>query len=297
MKKRSLCIASLLAIVVIGTLLVLVCITRAQSVYATKILGSNYKISRTIPTISTDKTIPVKTVKIADVIYDNKSYQICCYEINPDKNKRVLLTGSVHGEEPAGAYALSEIINQAEKYSEKYKDITIEIIPVMNPWGFATNVRYNYNGFNVGVDFTSQRSGEARAITNFVKTKKYDYVIDLHESQIRYNFFVSYEKNDTQFLKGIIDGLENEGYPIFKNPTMKIFKNIRNERGISFFPKAAAVLQRISSRETLFVWLLNRGKSKKVYAFESGSKLDLEARKQIDIKVVEKILDQLNEEK
>lgn len=297
MKKRRICISLVLVLLLICALILLILFTQHQSVYSKQITGSNYLSNRTIPAISIDKNIPVNTITIGDIIYNDTHYQLRCYEINPDKNKRVLLTGSVHGEEPAGAYALTDIINQAKKYSEKNKDITIDVIPIMNPWGFTTDVRYNYNGINIGVDFTSRKSGEAKAIIDYVRTQKYDCVIDLHESQIRYNFFVTYEKNDMLFLKSIIDDLENEGYPIFNNPTMKIFRNMYHERGISYYPKAAALLQRISSRETLFVWLLNRGKSKKVYVFESGSRLPLQVRKQLDITVVEKILDKLSEGK
>ena len=215
MKKRIIGISLFALLLLLCALILLILVTQNQSVYSKKINSNYYSNSRTIPQISINKTIPVHTINIGNIIYNNKNYQICGYEINPNKKKKVLLTGSVHGEEPAGAYALTEIISQAGKYSEKYKDITMVIIPVMNPWGFTTNVRYNYNGVNIGVDFTSRKSDEAKAIIDYVKTQKYDCVIDLHESQIRYNFLVTYDKNDMPFLKSIIGDLDNIGYPVF----------------------------------------------------------------------------------
>ena len=297
MKKRTLFILFALILLVLFSLILLITYTRHQSTYLKKIQGSVYPSIRSIPVILDKQSLIINKIQITSIDYNNQQYPIYCYQINPNKKISVLLTGSVHGEEPAGAYALSDIINNANLYSEKNKDISIDIIPVMNPWGFSTDIRFNYNGINVGVDFTSQRSSEAKAIIKYVKTKKYNCVIDLHENQSRGNFIVTYDKKDIPFLKNIISELDNNGYPLNRAPTMKFFKGISNERGICYFPKVVTALQRISSRETLFVWLLNRGISKHVYAFETGSLLKLEVRKKIDSIVIGRILDKVNEQK
>ena len=87
-KKEGICISLVLVLLLICALILLILFTQHQSVYSKQITGSNYLSNRTIPAISIDKNIPVNTITIGDIIYNDTHYQLRCYEINPDKNKK-----------------------------------------------------------------------------------------------------------------------------------------------------------------------------------------------------------------
>jgi hypothetical protein len=61
-----------------------------------------------------------------------------------DENPVIWLSGGIHGEEPAGAYATFLVYKIL-----KSKNIPCIVFPCMNPWGFDRNKREGMNGMDL----------------------------------------------------------------------------------------------------------------------------------------------------
>jgi len=123
---------------------------------------------------------------IGNVTYKDLSYNI--YEISIDNGGKsdVLIFGGLHGNEPAGALSCLEFIKQFKErnFSRQYN---YKIVPLINPWGFEHNVRFNGEGVDVNRDFSGRNfaSQEAQIILNTYKEMNPSIVIDNHEDNSR----------------------------------------------------------------------------------------------------------------
>ncbi|MBN1544191.1 succinylglutamate desuccinylase/aspartoacylase family protein [Candidatus Woesearchaeota archaeon] len=100
------------------------------------------------------------------------------------KNKRnVLISGGVHGDEPAGVHAVLEFLeHHADEYLDRFR---FYAYPCINPWGFERHVRDDPEGVNINRRFgVSPGSAESRAVENSLAggPERYFLTIDMHES-------------------------------------------------------------------------------------------------------------------
>lgn len=93
--------------------------------------------------------------------------------------KKVLLSGAVHGDEPAGAHAIISFLeNGAEKYENAFE---FTAFPCVNPWGFQYFARGNADGINLNRDFKKDPiSQETKLI--MPRLEQYVFAADLHET-------------------------------------------------------------------------------------------------------------------
>lgn len=102
--------------------------------------------------------------------------------INDSALPFVLLSAGVHGDEPAGVYALAEFLKQSVgAYAEKFNFI---VLPCMNPVGCARGTRENGNGIDLNRNFSSKKpEAEVRAIQKYITSlhKKFLFAVDMHE--------------------------------------------------------------------------------------------------------------------
>jgi hypothetical protein len=103
---------------------------------------------------------------------------------------RVLLVSGMHGTETAGPEALLRLAESLAADPGLFPGVTIDIVPVANPWGWIYGYRYNGDGEDVNRDFASHRTQEARLIQGLLRRDgPFDLVMDLHESK-KYGYFI-----------------------------------------------------------------------------------------------------------
>jgi hypothetical protein len=122
------------------------------------------------------------------VTYRQGSFPVHLIRIRPVRQDahplRVLLTGGVHGTEPAGVEALLRFVEQLSADPARLSGALIDVLPVVNPWGYVYGYRYNGDGQDVNRDYASRRTQEARLVRAlFQEDGPYDLVMDLHESK------------------------------------------------------------------------------------------------------------------
>ncbi len=99
--------------------------------------------------------------------------------------KHILVTGGVHGDEPAGTYAALDLMSHFTNDRLYSKDFTIHIYPCINPWGYEHNTRRNGEGLDLNRGFEKQIKGEECRMfaDHLIKLgiKEYEFTIDFHE--------------------------------------------------------------------------------------------------------------------
>ena len=120
---------------------------------------------------------------IGTVKYDKFHAPIWLISFHPGENPwyRVLLSAGIHGNEPAGVDCMIDFIEDLSKSPSKFSPFTFNIIPIVNPWGWIHNIRFNKDGIDINRDFASFNSQEAKILEQILDGETYDLMIDFHE--------------------------------------------------------------------------------------------------------------------
>lgn len=107
------------------------------------------------------------------------------YQNGPTPGPFICLIAGTHGNEPAGSVALNELVQQWQQNPPKFVG-HIRVIPNINTWGLANNVRYkSFLSFLPDADINRNynENGGTDEISREVVTltKGADLVIDFHE--------------------------------------------------------------------------------------------------------------------
>jgi hypothetical protein len=138
---------------------------------------------------------------------------------------RILIDAGVHGNEPAGVDYVVRLIAGLAAGKTPFQACEVDIIPVVNPWGWSHHRRFNKEGIDINRDFSSRRSQEANIIIAFLKDKKYDLVLDLHEDpNAKGIYYYQYARKDKVMLNKLVARMGEAGYPIETNVNMILLK-------------------------------------------------------------------------
>lgn len=119
-------------------------------------------------------------------------YNIASQKPNP---KHILITGGVHGDEPAGIEAVLEFL--ARDNTDLLKQFSFNIIPCINPYGYIHDKRENRDNTDINRSFEKEDVLEAVIVKEAMQDKQYTLTIDFHED---------YEANGFYLYEGIRDG-------------------------------------------------------------------------------------------
>ncbi len=207
--------------------------------------------------------------------------KILLLKFSGNKNKRTaLIVGGIHGNEPASVQAILNVINIIKNNTELYNEWTIYFIPIANPWGFANFSRFSENQHDINRDFKKFKSDEAKFISRFLKDKKFDLVIDLHEDRFSKGFyFFSLGKNNILSSK-IISGLKCKIENDIRFYTLKVKNGVINVPGL--IERLTFIFGR-----TGLVNYCNLNNSKQTYLFETPKCLNLTERVKMHVNAVD----------
>ena len=112
---------------------------------------------------------------------------LLCGELGAHDRPTVVLSAAVHGDEPAGAWALYSLVRDGLLD----RRFAYRIWPCLNPTGFAAGTRANAEGIDVNRSFGGGgRTPEARAVTAADRDRRFALTIDLHEDHEAEGFYL-----------------------------------------------------------------------------------------------------------
>jgi hypothetical protein len=189
--------------------------------------------------------------------------------------KQVLILAGIHGNENSGVDYVVQFLQTLTQPPGASTAYDMDIIPIVNPWGYVHNLPFNRNGVDIGRDFTDFDSPEARVVRRFLREKRYDLVLDLREDPEARGFCIwQYGLDDDAVGERTVSRLQAAGYPIAHETTM-MFMKPRN--GIVKAPLWGLTLLRLS-RQLTIAGYIRRNVSSVVFTLVTPTALPLEER-------------------
>ncbi len=227
---------------------------------------------------------------LGEVSYDGVSWPVLMLSRAPSGqcSTRVLLTGGIHGNEPAGTECLLQFAEVLSREASLYPGIAFDIIPVVNPWGWVYGQRQNGDGCDLNREFNTFKARESRLMREACKDKKYDIMVDLHEDSHANGFYLYRLANpDTECCRAMIDSVQAGGYPIHDGRVMKIF---RTRNGIINCALWSLRLARVTRQLSLSNYFRLEG-CPRTFLFESPRQLEGKARVDVHRLALEALLE------
>jgi murein peptide amidase A len=149
-------------------------------------------------------------VRVGHVETRRAGRTLLCIEVGDRQAPLVAIAAGVHGDEPAGAWALLGLMEDDELDAR----CSYRIWPCTNPSGFAARTRQSADGVDVNRTFGGVgASPEASAILAANRGLAFALSLDLHEDCDAGGFYC-YEYGGGQVGRRVIAALEGEGLPI-----------------------------------------------------------------------------------
>jgi len=235
--------------------------------------------------------IQVKT--LGEVVYGEYKAPVKLYSMfNRSGSKyKVFLSGGIHGNEPAGAETLAEFIELLARDPSKYGNISFEMVPIINPWAWSHDVRFNRDGRDVNRDFAALTTQEAKILAGYLQQNRYDIMIDHHEDPDAKGFYLyQYGMPDQSLSRKIIQALKGDGYPAEQDIKMVTLKT---DDGLIDAPMWGLWYMRASGQigSANYSRLYN---SDTVHTIETPTRLELKDRLTIHRKAQEMMLEDLH---
>lgn len=212
------------------------------------------------------------TVSYADTAYP---IRMLSRHIAGGPGVNVLLTGGIHGNEPAGTEFLLQFAETLSKAPAAWPDIHFDIIPVVNPWGWVHATRRNGAGCDLNREFASFKAPESVLMQKVFKRKHYDLIVDFHEDgHVGGFYFYRLANPDEVLCRSMIESVRNTGNPVYDGRVMKIF---RARDGIITSPLWSLKLARTIRQLSMSNYFRLEG-CPHAFLFESPKRLPLETR-------------------
>jgi len=200
-----------------------------------------------------------------------------------------LLIGGVHGNEPVGVEIMIHMVETLAENPQKYENIYFDIVPIVNPWGWSHDMRYNRDGRDINRDFEAFTSQEAMIIKEFTAGREYDLIIDHHEAGDAGFYMYQYANPSQSVSRQVIKAVRDQGYPIEQDATFII---LNTEDGLIDAPLWGLWFMKLVNQLSMTNYLrLNN--SKLVYTIETPMRLSWESRLRMHKIAVDILLDSL----
>ncbi len=211
--------------------------------------------------------------------FDAPVWAVSRSPVSPAK-RRCLIVGGVHGNEPAGTEAALQFIAQLVASPSLYPETAFDIIPLANPWGWVHNRRRNYERYDLNRDFARFHTQETRLLRDFLRGKRYDLALDLHEDSSANGFYVyQYAEDTPRPARDLITQERAAGHSIAQEARMVILTArdgvIRAPMWTLYFVRAIRTMS-IGN-------VLRLDYSDRAYTLETPSSFPMETRVDMDL--------------
>lgn len=206
------------------------------------------------------------------------------YTPSTQPSYRVFVSAGIHGNEPAGVEAVVSLIEEIGQDKLNLSAVQIEFMPLLNPWGWVRNLKWNGDAIDVNRKFIKVVTQESTIIKKIICKKRYDITIDLHEDG-RYDGFycLTYDNPNSKTARELASTIAKKGFPL---------REFKGQTGFIHISRSAF---KDLSRPTLaFYCRLNA--TEKAYLFETPFDRKFEDRTYLHKTSILYLLDSLSED-
>ena len=186
------------------------------------------RAAREIPSLQIQEMGPVRM--------ETGGYPFYHLTLTGDKGRNpsphpVFISGGIHGDEPAGVWAILEFLHRFRSLPELYHRFDYTILPCTNPFGFENNTRQNAYGMDLNRQFRNPSPPvEVQLIKEAVMDRSFSLAIEFHEDVDTAGFYMYELQHDGEASLGreIIDRIGAK-YPVNLND---VIEGLSADRGL-----------------------------------------------------------------
>lgn len=138
--------------------------------------------------------VPIERI---GTVHNYPIYQIHLASII-DTPKHVLITGGMHGDEPAGVEAVLQFLERDN--ATLLNKFSFLIIPCINPYGYVHNTREALDGIDINRAFETQAVAEVAIVKEALGQTQFSLAIDCHEDYDATGFYLYEGKQDEKYI-------------------------------------------------------------------------------------------------
>lgn len=196
----------------------------------------------------------------------------------------IYLSSGIHGDEPAGAWALLE---WAESQIEFLRKRSFFIFPCLNPWGFNENSRCDRQNIDLNRRWLTSKTITTKAVS--VKMENYRVLlgVNLHEDYDANGIYL-YEASAGKKSDYLANGILNAGKEFMPIDTRKKIEGRWARNGV-IRPDANS-LPKEGMPEAVF---LQKKGAERIFVFETPSEFDLRLRVKTQVKMLERAVSEM----
>ena len=110
----------------------------------------------------------------------------------------ILITGGVHGDEPAGVEAVLQFLERDN--TERLKRFAFIVMPCINPYGYVHDTRTNREDIDINRAFEEEAVAEVAIVKRVLGQTQFALAIDFHEDYEATGFYLYEGKRDEQYI-------------------------------------------------------------------------------------------------
>lgn len=114
------------------------------------------------------------------------------------KPQQVLITGGMHGDEPAGVEAVLQFLERDN--TALLKNFSFVIIPCINPYGYVHDTRETRDGVDINRSFETDDIVEVIILKKALEQTQFSLAIDFHEDYDATGFYLYEGKRDEKYI-------------------------------------------------------------------------------------------------
>ncbi len=137
-------------------------------------------------------------IKLIGTAHDYPIYQIYLAS-SADTPKHILITGGVHGDEPAGIETVLRFLERDN--TVLLKNFSFLVIPCINPYGYVHNTRETLDGVDINRAFESEEDvAEVAIVKKALGQTQFSLAMDFHEDYDATGFYLYEGKRDERYI-------------------------------------------------------------------------------------------------
>lgn len=141
-------------------------------------------------------------IELIGSVHAKENISLPIHQIRLDSSTRkpqqVLITGGMHGDEPAGVEAVLEFLERDN--TALLKKFSFVIIPCINPYGYVHNTRETRNDIDINRSFETDDVAEVAIIKKVLGQTQFSLAIDFHEDYDATGFYLYEGKRDEKYI-------------------------------------------------------------------------------------------------
>ena len=222
--------------------------------------------------------VPLKKICEAD------GYPVYGFISEVFDSRGIYLSSGIHGDEPAGAWALLE---WTESKMELLRLRPFFIFPCLNPWGFNENSRCDRQNIDLNRRWLNSKTITTKAVSEKMENLRVLLAVNLHEDYDANGIYL-YEASAGKKRDCFANEILNAGKELMPIDTRKKIEGRWSRDGV-IRPHANS-LPKEGTPEAVF---LQKQGAERIFVFETPSEYDLRLRVKTQVNMLERAVSEI----